>query len=159
VQFPADRVFGERLAGTTQHLLLQEGDRPIVREVAPLVRRGLQQGLQHSDSVLRPQRRAADAILVDQVSDLPLLAEAVDPVVDALTADVQVPSHFLHGPSLIDFEDCQQAPIQAGIAGAAELLSQLATFIRSQVELAHGVPPPAGYQEQAPKSKTFCGPA
>jgi hypothetical protein len=60
---------------------------------------------------------------------------------------------------LIDFEDCQQALIQAGIAGAAELLSQLATFIRSQVELAHGVPPPSGYQEQAPKSKTFCGPA
>jgi hypothetical protein len=90
---------------------------------------------------------------------LPLLAEAVDPVVDALTADIQEVSYFVHGPSLIDFEDCQQALVQAGIAGAVQLLSQLATFIRSQVELGHGVPPTTGYQDQAPESKTFCGPA
>jgi hypothetical protein len=146
VQFPAYRVFGERLAGAAQQLLLQQGNRPIVGKVAPLIRRGRQQGPQDGDALLRPQRRATDAVPVNQVRELPLLAETIDPVGDALAADVQEASHFVHWSPLIDFEDCQQALIQAGIAGVVQLLSQLAAFIRSQAELAHGVPPPTGYQ-------------
>jgi hypothetical protein len=98
---------GERLAGTTQQLFLQQGDGPIVGKVAPLVRRGTEQGPQPGDPFLRPQRRATDAILVNQASDLPLLAETVDPVVDTLAADVQEASQFAHGSSLIEFKDGQ----------------------------------------------------
>jgi hypothetical protein len=116
-QFSAYCILGELLTGPVQQLLLQERDGPIIGKITPLIGRGFQQSPQQGHVSLGPQCRAANAVAVRQRWLAALVQEAIDPVVDTLTADVQEASQFTDGPAPIDFEDHQQAPIQAGVGG------------------------------------------
>jgi hypothetical protein len=121
MQFSPNGILGEPLPRVMAQLLPQEWHRPIDSKVAPGIGRGFHEISQQSDPLVGPECRATDSIAISQSCYFSLLPEAVDPVVDALAANLKESSQLAYGFPLIYFEDRQQATTQPGIAGAVQL--------------------------------------
>jgi hypothetical protein len=119
--------------------LLEQGDRPAHVRAAKLLGREGEQGLQQALVVLVQRRVSPPPRLVSQVLGVMTLGVGLDPVVDALPAHPEHAGDVSGGAPLVEFQDGQGAPQEAGIQGLLELTTQAVTLPGGQVEAAHAL--------------------
>jgi hypothetical protein len=137
VQFAAQRVFGEVLAGAAPQLFSEQADRPLGGGVAEVLRRMPEQLEQTVAALVGQEARPSRAVAVAQ--DIGVMAPAVrlDPEVDSARRHPQAPGHAGDGLAVGNFEDGQGAAIDAGVEGLLELPFQAAPLPGGQRQSCH----------------------
>jgi hypothetical protein len=138
VQFAAERVFGEQLAGAAPQVFLEQAHRPLGGRVAEALRRMPKQ-LQQAGAVLAGQE-AGPSRAVAVAQDIGIMAPTVrlGPEVDSARRHPQASGHTGDGLTLGNFEDGQGAAIDAGIKGLLELPFQATPLPGGQRQGYHG---------------------
>jgi hypothetical protein len=137
VQCPAEGVLRQPPAGTDFQDLLEQGHRPAGVRVAPVLRRGPQQGLQQVLVVLVQQRGTAAPLRVPEGGGVEGLGVEADPLVDGLPRDAEHAGDVRGGASGVELQDGQGTPIDTGIPGLGELAAEPLALPGCQVEPAH----------------------
>ena len=117
VQFAAQRVLGEVLAGTASQVFLKQADRPLGGSVVKVLRRLLEQLEQEGAALARQEAGPSRAVAVTQDSGVVPLAVRLDPKVDHTQSHPQASRHAGDGFALGDFEDGQGAAVDPSIEG------------------------------------------
>jgi hypothetical protein len=107
--------------------------------VAELPGRDGEDSLQQTLSLFVQQRMTALAPLIFERRRIVGPRVDLDPVVDALPGYAEHVGDVSGGATMVEFQDGQGAPIQAGIAGFFELTPEAPPLPGSQVESAHGI--------------------
>ena len=119
--------------------LLEQGDRPAHVRAAQVLGREGQEGLQQALVVFVQRRVAPPPPLVPQGLGVVALGVGPDPVVDALPGHAEHAGDVSGGAPLVELQDGQGAPQEAGIQGLLELTPQAVTLPGGQVEPAHAL--------------------
>ena len=85
--------------------------------------------------ILAPETRTAQVGLVLQRPRIICPSVTGDPVINTLTCHVQSVGHLGQGSPTTDLQNCQRAPIEAGILGFLQLLSQGAAAATKSVSV------------------------
>jgi hypothetical protein len=117
VQFVAQRVLGEMLAGTASQVFRQQADRPLRGGVVEVLRRMLEQLEQKGAVLVRQQAGPSRTVAVTQ--DLGVVPPAVrlDPTVNYACSYPQASGHAGNGFALGDFEDGQGTAVDPSVKG------------------------------------------
>lgn len=138
MQFAAQRVFGQVLAGAAAQRFLEQADRPRGGGVVEVLRRLLEQ-LEQAGAVRRGQEAGSSRpVAVAQDIGVMALAVRLDPEVDNARSHAQALGHAGDGLALGDFEDGQGAAIDAGIQGLPQLPFQATPLPGGQRQSCHG---------------------
>jgi hypothetical protein len=139
MQGAAERVVGQPPTGGGLQEVLHQGDRPAHMRSAHILGREGQESLQKIFIVLIQGGVASTSCLVVQCLGIVVCGVSLDPVVDTLPGDPEHAGQFRGGTSLVELQDGQGAPIDAGIQGFGELTPQTASLPRGQVQSAHAL--------------------
>lgn len=139
VQGPAKRVFGDRLLRGDLQDLAEQGHGPTGVRIAEVLGRGGEEGLQQALLVLVQQGVTPPARLVLKGRGIASLEVSPDPVVDALSSHPEHASDVGGGATVVELQDGQGPPEEAGISGLRELTPQSPPLPGSQFESAHGL--------------------
>jgi hypothetical protein len=118
-------------------LLLQEGHGPVHRQVAELIGRLPQEGLQALAQFLGPAAGASGAFVIVQGRGVVVLGIGIDPVVDAAPGYAQQASDGSDGTPLAVFQDGQGSAMDSGIERPMQLALELCALPARQLKLAH----------------------
>jgi hypothetical protein len=138
-QGAADGVRGHPLPCGEFQDVLEQRHRPAGVRVAKVLGRAGEEGLQQVPLVFVQQGRAPTTWLVLQEGRVEGLGVGIDPVVDALPAHAEHTGDVSGGAALVELQDGEGTPKEAGIRGVDELLPEAAPLPGSQVEPAHGL--------------------
>jgi hypothetical protein len=117
--------------------LLEQGDRPAHVWAAQVLGREGQEGPQQVLVILVQRPLTPRPLLVIQRLGVMALGVGPDPVVDALPGHPEHPGDVGRGAPLIEFQDGQGAPQEAGVQGFLQLAPQAAPLPGGQVQSAH----------------------
>ena len=139
VQRAAQRVVGYLPPRGDLQALLEQGDGPAHVRAAQVLGRKGEEGLQQVFVVFVQRRVASPALLVAQRPGVMALGVGPDPVVDALPGHPEHAGDISGGAALVELQDGQGAPQEAGIQGFLQLAPEAAPLPGGQVEAAHGL--------------------
>jgi hypothetical protein len=137
VQRAAEGVLGYQLPRGDLQGLPEQGHGPVGVRVAEVLRGTGQETRQEVLLVLVQQGVPPPAALVVQRLGVERLGVQVDPVVDALAGHAEHPGDGGDRASLVELQDGEGAPQDAGIQGSNELAAKPLPLPRSQLKLAH----------------------
>jgi hypothetical protein len=138
-QGTADGVRGHPLSRGDLQDVLEQRHRPTGVRVAEALGRAGEEGLQQVPLVFIQQWRAPTTRLILQEGGVEGLGVGLDPVVDALPAHAEHTGDVRCGAALVELQDGEGTPKEAGIRGVGELPPEAAPLPGSQVEPAHGL--------------------
>lgn len=139
VQRAAQRVVGYLPPRRDCQELLEQGDRPAHVRAAQVLGREGQEGLQQMLVVLVQRPMASRPLLVPKRLGVMALGIGPDPVVDALPGHAEHPRDVGRGAPLVELQDGQGAPQEAGVQGFLQLPPEAAALPGGQVESAHAL--------------------
>jgi hypothetical protein len=125
------------VSGGKLQRFLEQGHGPVRLGITEFLGRAGQQRLQHVFLVFVQRRRPSSAGLVLERRRVAVPQVILDPVVNALPGHPEHARHLRGGPSLVELQDGQRAPQDAGIQGLHELTPQAPSLPPSQIEFAH----------------------
>jgi hypothetical protein len=118
---------------------LEQGDRPAHVRAAQVLGRDGEDGFQQAHIVLVERRVAAPSRPVPQCLGVVALGVGLDPVVDALPGHAEHAGDVSGGAPLVELQDGQGAPQEAGIQGHLELTPEAVSLPGGQFEPAHAL--------------------
>jgi hypothetical protein len=139
VQGAAQRVVGYLPPRGEFQELLEQGDRPAHVRAAQVLGREGQEGLQQMLVVFVQRPMTPRPLLVPQRLGVMALGVGPDPVVDTLPGHAEHPGDVGGGAPLVELQDGQCAPQEAGVQGFLQLAPQAAPLPGGQVESAHAL--------------------
>jgi hypothetical protein len=119
--------------------LLKQGDRPTHVRAAQILGRESQESPKQMLVVLVQRPMTSRAFLVPQRLGVMALSVGPDPVVDALPGHPEHTGDVGRRAPLVELQDGQGAPQEAGVQGVLQLTPQAAALPRGQVESAHAL--------------------
>jgi len=137
VQRAAQRVVGHLPPRGDVQELLEQGDRPAHVRTAQVLRREGQEGLQQVLVVFVQRPMTSRPFLVPQRLGVMALGVGRDPVVDTLPRHPEHPGDLGGGSPLVELQDGEGAPQEAGVQGVLQLAPQASPLPGGQVESAH----------------------
>jgi hypothetical protein len=139
VQGPAKGVFGHPLLRGDLQDLAEQGHRPTDVRVAEVLGRDGEEGLQQMLLVLIQQGMTPPASLVLEGRRVVALEVSPDPVIDTLSGDSEHAGDVGGRATVVELQDGEGPPEEAGIPGLRELTSEAPPLPGGQVESAHGL--------------------
>jgi hypothetical protein len=139
VQCPAQGVIGDPLLRGDLQGLAEQRHRPAYVRVTEVLGRGGEEGLQQVLLVLIQQGMTSPAWLVRKGRGVAALAVRPDPVIDALTGHPEHAGDVGSGATVVELQDGEGPPVEAGIVGLRELTTEAPPLPGSQFESAHGL--------------------
>jgi hypothetical protein len=139
VQGPAKRVFGHPLLRGDLQDLAEQGHRPTEVRVSEVLGRGGEEGFQQVLLVLIQRGMTPPTALILEGRGVASLEVSPDPVIDTLSGDSEHAGDVDGGAAMVELQDGEGAPEEAGIPGLRELTSEAPPLPGRQVESAHGL--------------------
>lgn len=139
VQGPAKSVFGHPLLRGALQDLAKQGHRPTGVRIAKVLGRSGEESLQEVLLILIQQGMAPPACLVCEGGGVAVLKVSPDPVIDALPGYSEHASDVSGGATVVELQDSEGTPEEAGIPGLRELATEALPLPGSQFESAHGL--------------------
>jgi hypothetical protein len=149
VQGPAKSVFGHPLLRGDLQDLAEQGHRPTDVRIAKVLGRGGKEGLQQVLLVLIQQGMTPPASLVLEGRGVAALNVSPDPVIDALSGHSEHASDVGGGATVVELQDGEGTPEEAGIPGLRELTTEAPPLPGSQFESAHSSVDEAAHEQTA----------
>jgi hypothetical protein len=137
VQRATQRVVGNLAPRGDFQDFLEQGDRPAHVRAAQVLRREGQEGLQQMLVVLVQCTMTSRPLPVSQRLGVMALGVGPDPVVDTLPRHTEHTGDVSGGAALIELQNGQGTPQQAGVQGFLELAPQAASLPGGEIESAH----------------------
>jgi hypothetical protein len=138
VQCPAQGVLGHPLIRGDLQDLAEQGHRPTGVRIAEVLGRGGKESLQQVLLILIQQGRTPPASLVLERRGVAALEVSPHPVIDALSGHSEHASDVGGRATLVELQDGEGPPEEAGIPGLRELTTEAPPLPGSQFESAHG---------------------
>jgi hypothetical protein len=139
VQCPAQGVIGDPLLGGDLQDLAEQRHSPAYMRVTEVLGRGGEEGLQQVLLVLIEQGMTSPAYLVLKGRGVAARAVRADPVIDALSGHSEHAGDVSSGATVVELQDGEGPPVEAGIVGLRELTTEPPPLPGSQFESAHGL--------------------
>ena len=121
-------------------LFLEEGDRPLDRRVAEVLRGLTQELAEQGLGILRPQAGTARARALAQGLRVMVLPIGLQPVIDTAPGHAESASNFGDGLPLGDFQHRQGSTIKARVLSGLQLAFQTPPLPVGQDQGVHGIP-------------------
>jgi hypothetical protein len=131
MQFAANGIIGEALAGGMPQLLLQQRHRPVRGGIAPSSRRVREQLLEQGAGFFGPQGRSPRPVFEAEVGRIIALHESLPPIVHDATGHSERAGDLRQGYAACRFQDGQRTAIDTGILGLIQLCLE-ASLLRSR---------------------------
>jgi hypothetical protein len=141
VQRPAKGILGHPHSRGDLQDLLEQGDCPTPVRVAEIPRRDGEEGLEQVLLIFIQRRVTPPAAFVLEGRGIVVPSIGLDPIVDALPGHAEHAGDVGGGATMVELQDGESPPKQAGIAGLRELTPEAPPLPSSQVEPAHRVLP------------------
>jgi hypothetical protein len=138
MQGPAKSVFGHPLLRGDLQDLAEQGHRPTRVRIAEALGRGGEESPQQVLLVLIQQGRTPPASLVLEGRGIAVLDVSPDPVIDTLSGHSEHASDVGGGATVVELQDGECTPVEAGISGLRELTTEAPPLPGSELESAHG---------------------
>lgn len=139
MQRAAQRVVGHLTACGDFQEILEQGDRPVHVRAAPVLGREGQEGFQQVLVVLVQRPVTPRPLLVPQRLGVMALGVGPNPVVDTLPCHPEHTGDVGGGTPLVELQDGQSAPQEAGVQGLLQLAPQAMSLPGGQVKSAHAL--------------------
>jgi hypothetical protein len=107
--------------------------------IAEVLGRGGEESLQQVLLILIQQGRTPPASLILERRGIAVLEVSPDPVIDALSGHSEHASDVDGGATVVELQDGEGTPVEAGIPGLRELTTEAPPLPGSEFESAHGL--------------------